>query len=170
MNLIKFIERNEIPFNQNEIQGYLIGLLVCNIGENFKGVFLKYIGTEHYESMSDKKLLDHFIADTLNDLINQRTSLMFDKHNTLQSQLESMAQWVTHFIMAVNISVEKKFLKNSLQLQEILFDFQEISKSYDNYFIDNEVDDREHYDTIREYILTSVYSIYNFVRENDGKK
>ena len=170
MKLIKFIETNEIPFNQSEIQGYLIGLLVCNIGENFKGVFLKYIGTEHYESMSDKKLLDHFIADTLNDLINQRTSLMFDKHNTLQSQLEGMAQWVIHFIMAVNISVEKKFLKNSLQLQEVLFDFQEISKSYDNYFIDNEVDDREHYDTIREYILTSVYSIYSFVRENDGKK
>ncbi len=95
---------------------------------------------------------------------------MFDKHNILQKQLESMAQWVTHFIMAVNISVEKKFLKNSLQLQEILFDFQEISKSCDNYFIDNEVDDKEHYDTIREYILTSVYSIYNFVRENDGKK
>mgnify|MGYP005713847071 FL=1 len=170
MNLIKFIERNDIPFNQNEIQGYLIGLLVCNIGENFKGVFLEYIGSDYYESMSDKKLLDLFIADTLNDLINQSTSLLFDKHDTLQAQVESMAQWVTHFIMAVNISVEKKLLKNTLQLQEILFDFQEISKSYDNYFIDNEVDDREHYDTIREYILTSVYSIYNVVRENDGKK
>ena len=170
MNLNEFIEKNEIPFNQNEVQGYLIGLLVCNIGENFKHEFSKFIGAIFSESLSEKQSLDIFIATTLNRIINQSLHLSFDQHEILENQFEGMAQWVTYFIMAINISIENKYLKNTLHLQELLFDFQEISKSYDNYFIDNEVDDREHYDTIKEYILNSVYSIYKFVRESDGKE
>tara|TARA_B100000614_G_C14529325_1_gene485872 strand:- start:139 stop:651 length:513 start_codon:yes stop_codon:yes gene_type:complete len=170
MNFNEFINKNDIPFNNNEVQGYLTGLIVCDIGENFKREFLKFIGKDLYESLSERQTLDISIAQTIKSLINNSVSLSFDEHENLQIQLEGMAHWVTYFIMAINISVDKKYIKNSLLIQELLFDFQEISKSYDNYFIDNEVDDREHYDTIKEYILSSIYSIYNFVRENDGKK
>ena len=170
MDINEFIERNEIPFNQNEVQGYLMGLIVCNIGENFKPEFVKFIGTDFYESLLEKNILDISIAQTINNLINNSVSLPFDEHDNLKIQLEGMSHWVSYFVMAINISVDNKYVKNSLRIQELLFDFQEISKSYDNYFIDNEVDDREHYDTIKEYILSSVYSIYNFVRENDAKE
>jgi len=170
MDLNKFIEKNDIPFNQNEVQGYLMGLLVCNIGENFKLEFVKFIGKNVYDSLPEKNALDLSIAQTINSLINDSLSLSFDEHANLENQLEGMAQWVTYFILAINISVDNKYIKNSLQIQELLFDFQEITRSHDNYFIDNEVDDREHYDTIKEYILNSVYSIYNFVRENDAKE
>ncbi len=170
MDLSKFIEENEIPFNQNEVEGYLFGLIVCNIGENFKYEFVKFIGKDLYESVPKKNLLDVSIARTINGLINNNASLSFDQNDDLQIQLEGMGDWVRYFTMAINVSVDNKYLKNSLQLQELLFDFQEISKSHDNYFIDNEVDDREHYDTIKEYILSSVYSIYNFVRESDGRE
>mgnify|MGYP001177715251 FL=1 len=170
MDLNKFIEKNDIPFNQNEVQGYLMGLLVCKIGENFKLEFVKFIGKDVYDSLPEKNALDQSIAQTINSLINNSLSLSFDEHANLETQLEGMAHWVTYFILAINIAVDNKYIKNSLQIQELLFDFQEITRSQDNYFIDNEVDDREHYDTIREYILNSVYSIYNFVRENDGKK
>ena len=170
MDINKFIERNEIPFNQNEVQGYLMGLIVCNTGENFKPEFVKFIGTDFYESLLEKNILDIFITQTISNLINNNVSLPFDEHDNLKTQLEGMSHWVSYFVMAINISVDNKYVKNSLRIQELLFDFQEISRSYDNYFIDNEVDDREHYDTIKEYILSSVYSIYNFARENDGKK
>ena len=170
MNINKFIKKNEVPFNQNEVQGYLMGLIVCNIGENFKYEFVKFIGKDLYESLPEKNILDITIAQIINNLINSNVSLSFDEHDSLKTRLEGMSQWVSYFIMAINISVDNKYIKNSLRIQELLFDFQEISKSYDNYFIDNEVDDREHYDTIKEYILSSVYSIYNFVRENDGKE
>ncbi len=170
MNLNKFIEKNDIPFNHNEVQGYLMGLLVCNIGENFKFEFVKFIGKNVYDSLSEKKALDLSIAQAINSLINNSLSLSFDEHANLENQLKGMSHWVTYFILAINISVDNKYIKNSLQIQELLFDFQEITRSHDNYFIDNEVDDREHYDTIKEYILNSVYSIYNFVRENDAKE
>ena len=170
MDLTEFIKQNDIPFNQNEVHGYLMGLIVCNIGEDFKHEFIKFIGKDLYESLSEKNTLDLSIAQIIDNLINKSTSLPFDKHENLKIQLEGMSHWVTYFIMAINISVDNKHIKNSLQIQEFLFDLQEISKSYNNYFIDNEVDDREHYDTIKEYILSSVYSIYNFVRENDGKE
>jgi len=147
-----------------------MGLLVCKIGENFKLEFVKFIGKDVYDSLPEKNALDQSIAQTINSLINNSLSLSFDEHANLETQLEGMAHWVTYFILAINIAVDNKYIKNSLQIQELLFDFQEITRSQDNYFIDNEVDDREHYDTIREYILNSVYSIYNFVRENDGKK
>ena len=170
MDLNKFIEKNDIPFNQNEVQGYLMGLLVCNIGENFKLEFVKFIGKNVYDSLPEINALDLSIAQTINSLINNSLTLSFDEHVNLENQLEGMAHWVTYFILAINISVDNKYIKNSLQIQELLFDFQEITRSHDNYFIDNEVDDREHYDTIKEYILNSVYSIYNFVRESDAKE
>ena len=58
------------------------------------------------------------IARTINSLINNNASLCFDEDDDLQIQLEGMGDWVRYFTMAINVSVDNKYLKNSLQLQQ----------------------------------------------------
>ena len=170
MNLSEFISNNEIPFSRDEFQGFLIGLLACNLEDSFKDELKLFIGENIYSNHASKKDIETYITFLLKGLISRDINLTFDQDTELSEKVIGIANWTKYFSMSVNLAVDKKYLKNSVELQELLFDLIEIGKISDKYKLGQDSDDQENYKIIREYVLNSVYSIYNLTREDNETK
>tara|TARA_B100001989_G_C24495161_1_gene441796 strand:- start:593 stop:1108 length:516 start_codon:yes stop_codon:yes gene_type:complete len=170
MNLSEFISNNEIPFSQDEFQGFLVGLLACNLEDNFKDELKLFIGATIYSDHNSQKNIEDYIALLLKGLISKDICLTFDQNIELSEKVTGIADWTKYFSMSINLAVDKKYLRNSVELQELLFDLIEIGKLSEKYKLTQDSDDQENFRIIREFVLNSVYSIYNLTRESDEKK
>ena len=60
----------EVPFSYHEVQGYLAGLLVCNIGEKFLPELYSFLGNQWKDNDKFEKSINKSITSLLLSLIH----------------------------------------------------------------------------------------------------
>ena len=154
--LMKLLEDLDSPFTVHETDGYFTGLVCCNLKkELYELEFNKYfdhkkITLDHYE------FLEQYIIQLSTKLSEKSFSLSFDAEIMNTKKLIALGQWSKGYALAISIALDKKYVKNTLELQEIIHDFEEISKIEDEYNLNSSDEDKRHYDNIRDYISSSI--------------
>ena len=154
----------EVPFSYHEVQGYLAGLLVCNIGEKFLPELYSFLGNQWKDNDKFEKSINKSITSLLSQIIDKDFKFSFDDEQNLSEKINALSDWVNYFVVSINLIISKKYLKNSLIMQEILFDFSEIGKLQTNYEVTDDEADMEHFNTIKAFVSDSIYNIYNKTR------
>jgi len=154
--LMKLLEDLDSLFTVHETDGYFAGLVCCNLKkELYELEFNKYfdhknIKLDHYE------FLEQYIIQLSTKFSEKSFSLSFDAEIMNTKKLISLGQWSKGYALAISIALDKKYVKNTLELQEIIHDFEEISKIEDEYNLNSSDEDKRHYDNIRDYISSSI--------------
>lgn len=163
-NLEKHLLEISSPFTIVETLGYLAGFASSNCSfESYNEGLLTYFSTESDpKSMRlDLDLIRKNIDYTQSDIRHNNLILFFEDENKLSSRLLSLSDWSRNYILSINYLIDKKLLKNTLLLQEILHDFSEISKISNDYQLDDDEESQSSYEEISNYVVTSSYDIYN---------
>tara|TARA_B100001996_G_scaffold173204_1_gene132215 strand:+ start:81 stop:590 length:510 start_codon:yes stop_codon:yes gene_type:complete len=159
-NLIKLLEDLNTPFTIHETDGYFSGLISCNLKKElyyleFKKYFdHKKLKLNHYE------FLEQYTIGLAANFETKSFSLSFDAEIDNNKKLIALGQWSKGYALAISIVLDKKYIKNSLELQEIVHDFEEISKIEDEYNFNSSDEDKQHYDNIRDYVLSSIDYVF----------
>ena len=158
--LIKLLEDLDSPFTIHETDGYFSGLVSSNLKKELYSLECKkYFNYKKLKS-NHHELLDQYITDLAAKFDAKSFSPSFDGEITDTKKLIALGQWAKGYALAICIVLDKKYIKNSLELQEISHDFEEIGKIEDEYNFNSSDEDKEHYDNIRDYILSSVDYIF----------
>tara|TARA_B100001564_G_scaffold295603_1_gene260795 strand:+ start:1214 stop:1753 length:540 start_codon:yes stop_codon:yes gene_type:complete len=163
-NLEKHLIEISSPFTIVETLGYLAGFASSNCPfESYNEGLLTYFSTE-----SDPKskrlnidLVRSNIDYTQSDISHNNLILFFEDENKLSSRLMSLSDWSRNFMLSISYLIDKKLLKNTLLLQEILHDFSEISKISNDYQLEDDEESQSSYEEISNYVVASSYDIYN---------
>ncbi len=159
-DLIALLEDLDSPFTAHESEGYFSGLVSCNLEKGLYSIELnKYfdyqkLKLDHYE------FLEKYIIELSTKLNEKSFSPSFDTEVTDKKKLIALGQWSKGYSLAISIVLDKKYIKNNLELQEIIHDFEEIGKIEDEYNFNSSDEDKRHYDNIRDYVLTSVNYVF----------
>ena len=168
IKLKKFLSDIESPFSINEVCGYLSGFAVSNqSAESYFPALEMYFSNKLDAPIiqSDYKLILDNIAFIKQRIENGLPIFPFVEQPVLRDQLIALGEWSNNFILSINYLIEHKFLKNTLDFQEILHDLTEISKVGQNYDINDSEETKESYDQISSYVMSAVNHIFIDSRE-----
>ena len=164
---MKFNELLDIigsPFSEHEVQGYMVGLLIQNLKEDYYNelqLYLKY-DVDRADIISN---INQQTVSILKMLTNKLLRNSNENEQAIDEKILALSDWTKHLYMSLSLGVEKKNIPNDMEIQEAMHNFDEIGKINEKYNLNDMENNDKHYNNIREYVEKTVLRLFDKIRD-----
>jgi len=91
----------------------------------------------------------------------------YENENSIEERILALADWTRHFYMSMSVGVEKRNIPNDMEIQNIMYNLDEIGNINQKYNLNDMENNEKHYNNIKEYVEESVYRVFDIMRKKN---